>query len=391
MSKNSIFWMSFLFSLPIFVSITDEWSVSFSRYVYDNVTYVGTVPVSFLISSISIFLFFPIYFLRKEIAKGVNPLYGYILLVLLLFASFSFLSNAPKSFLIFIFIIVFYSCSFRIFENITQKNYFNLIKYLFLFQFIYAISSHFVVSWSTPPPYLGTLIPDIFVIYNYEQYYSLGCAISVCLIYLNKHVKILYKMFFVVAAFYIGSITGNITSQLFVICVIFIFFLNSLLKQIFKMNLKPYFLIGGSFFLISIPLAAWFFNEFFSSYVGSPSSHGLWARIITHHKWIDVLSFNEIFMPLTSAHWYSDFGWQPHHQLYNSLFYGGIFFLFINLFFNLFIISKVFSSEYIVFGLFYFLVGASLEPLTHPFLFLQFYLLAAASRALRNNHSAIIN
>jgi hypothetical protein len=65
------------------------------------------------------------------------------------------------------------------------------------------------------------------------------------------------------------------------------------------------------------------------------------------------------------------------------LWYGGIFLLILNLIFNLIIVSKAFSYDYIVFGFFYFFVGSAAEPLTHPFLLLQFYLLVAASNVVR--------
>ena len=383
MSKKDVFFIGFLFSLPVFISITDKLSIKFSRYAYDIDSYILTIPLSFAIITILLPLFFSVQILKDQIKKGGDSILRYIFLLMPLLVLISLAAKFPAHFFIFIYSIFFYVACLHLFRKISPENYFSLIKYLFYFQVGYGISSHLIVNYSLPSSPLGTLIPNFLIIYNYEQYYSFGSALCASILIIGNWSNSLSKVLFAVAAFYVSKITENTTSQLFLMGIIFLFLLSAGLKNLIHANLKNIFLSLGLLFSISIPFFAWLVYEYFPEYVGSPSSHGLWARIITHHHWIEAVGFFDILLPLTSADWFYDFGWQPHHQLYNSLFYGGIFYLILNLAFNLSVISKTYSRDYIVFGFFYFFVGSSLEPLTHPFLFLQFYLLAAASHALK--------
>lgn len=383
MSNLKIFSLAFIFSLPIFISITNQWSISLSRYVNDMGPFIATLPASFIISSIYIFLFLSANFLKNQLQIGGDKILGFVLLTFPLLAVFLYVTHFPGKMFIFIYTIFFYLCASFYLTKITYFNYLNLIKSLFYLQMLYGLLSYLMVNNYAPGVSMGTLIPGVLVIYNYEQYYSFGSALCAGLLIMTKNTNLYKKLFYFGAGFFLSTITENVTSQLFILALLFLSLITMTLSHNFVISLKPSFFIIGFLFSISIPIFSWFFYEYFPNYVGSPTSHGMWSRIIIHHHWIESINFFDLLLPLTSADWFHDWGWQPHHQLLNSLWYGGIFLLILNLIFNLIIVSKAFSYDYIVFGFFYFFVGSAAEPLTHPFLLLQFYLLVAASNVVR--------
>ncbi len=377
-SRWQLLIFSFILSAPIFISIDRYKKINLSRTA-ENFDYLISMPLSliFFIGLILYWLVRSIFINKIEI-----KLTGLSILIFLSSTAWIYSlinSDYLKNNLLILLIFIYISAVIQTYQKINHDLYYKLIKSMMDWSLIFGLCAVIAFYINDRIIILGEIYPSIISIYNFEQYYSLGCVLLYGLYYNKFKDKIVNFIYFILIEVTV-LVSSNLTAQvmLIIIPIINILFINKKLKKNeINYYLRFLWIIAIIMIPILFPIISWMVLSYCQDSFTSLESSGIGQRIIIHYKIIENINIENFFTALSMSSSINNLINEPHHQFLNYWYYGGFIQMILTISCYLFMIIKLEEYDFLIYSIFYLLVSTMLEAFTHPYLLIQFFLLVS--------------
>lgn len=390
--KSKNFFLAFFVSAPLFISVRSDFLPNLSRTVsrLSHQDYIVSMPLALFFFGWVVFSYvLKSLFSSRTVLAGPSVPFVLIVISSMLWILTALLHPAlAQHSVLSILIWVFFLGIYHDFRCITLGIYFNIIWLCLLTQVSFGLLARLAFLFFGRA-YVGEIIPGYFAIYNFEQYYVLGSVLCFGQLCTSFRSYISLVLWFLVI-FYLALFSENLTAQVLLMLFLIIGFCSRL-KTFDRITSNPNVFISLAFAFLLIPflfsLVAWAYVAHELGPLGNPATSGLWARVDMHYNIIHNISFIDFLRPIAVGDYYRVLYREPHHQFFNYWFYGGFAQALISFICILYIIRSSLHEQRFTFLFFFLIVGTTLEPMRHPFIFIQFFLFLTLSFIIKSRIS----
>lgn len=391
--KSKNFFLAFFVSAPLFISVRGDFRLDLSRTVdVSDQDYLVSMPLALLFLGWVIFSYgLKSLFSSRTVLAGPTVPFLLIVVSSTLWVLTALLYPALVQYsIVSVLIWIFFFGIFHSFRYLNIKNYCSTVWLCLLIQVSFGLLARLSLL-VFDGVYLGEVIPGYFAIYNFEQYFVLGAVLCfgvLCASFRNYITLILWFL----VIFYLAQFSENITAQVLLVLFLIIGFFSRF-KIFDKIASNPNAFVGLASAFLLVPflfaLIAWAYVAHELGPLGNPAASGLWARVVMHYNIIHNISFVDLLRPLAAGDYYGVLYGEPHHQFFYYWFYGGFSQALISFFCVLYLIRLSLPEQRLIFLIFFLIAGTTLEPMGHPFIFIQYFLFLAFSFIIKSRDSKL--